>query len=992
MQRFVLVLSVLGALVRADLALVAQGKSDYVIVRPAEATLSQVYATEELRDFTQQMTGVVLPIQTDAEPLPKQAILLGVTRYTESVLGAPVDLAKLGDDGFRLAVRGPQVVIAGSGVRGTLYGVYELLEHYGGCRWYASFHSVIPKRDALTVPEALDDTQVPAFVMREPFWFDMFQGDFAARSRANDNRMDVTEKHGGKIRFGAGLFVHTFYRLMSPEEFFADHPEYFSEINGKRVADHAQLCLSNPDVLRIMTERLLERIRKDPTAKLYSLSQNDWAGYCTCPTCKALDEAEGTPAASVIHFVNQVAEVVEKEFPDAWIETLAYQYTRTPPKPLRPRRNVVPRLCTIECDFSQPLDKSPYPQNTRFVEEIKGWSAITENLYVWDYTTNFAHYVGPHPNFACLQGNAQFFRDNHVVGLFEQGAYQGRHAEFAELRAWLLAKLLWNPDQDIQALYDDFFSGYYGKAAPLVRQYWTELQSFVTDPEVTVNIWTGPEAKYYPDGFFERSLDLWKQAEALVADDPAISYNVRMSALPVYYALLERKGAKTPPYTFDGSRFVPQDADPEYAALASVFLARFQEAGNIRIAESMDRQAAFLAKIRSQTEGFATVAIVGGGYQANVVGELGGRVCRLTKDGGPNLLSPEFGVDAVQGQRDYTLPGSQGYDLKPVGTDRVEISHDWRRQFRFTRIASVGEDGLTVEHVLTSEKAAAQNLNLVLRAALDLGNASAVCVRPGDGAWQTVVVAADEVCRLATFADAQPGQTLTLASPVTGKAVQVQLPANPLERVQVLCDARNGRVVVLAALASAELPGQGKVTATWRIAAATAEGLPKVEVPTAHRADRLTIEDFRLSIGRRGEWGDYVTDPLAEDGTALKLFNTHYEWCTQWRVDPSWFEPGTTYRVRMRIRVEKTGQGDGEAFWAGVYDTVRKKGYGQIQPKVSETGDGYQWYDVATWQPEANQYIWIGPGRFEKDKLATNPAIQAVYVDRMELVRTAEEE
>ena len=149
--------------------------------------------------------------------------------------------------------------------------------------------------------------------------------------------------------------------------------------------------------------------------------------------------------------------------------------------------------------FRSPLDRSPHPQNTRFVEEIKGWSAETDKLYIWDYTTNFAHYLGPHPNFACLQGNVQFFRDNHVVGLFEQGAYQGRHAEFAELRAWVLAKLLWNPDQNVEALYDDFFPGYYGKAAPLVRQYWAELQTFVADPEIMLNIWTGPQAKYYPE-------------------------------------------------------------------------------------------------------------------------------------------------------------------------------------------------------------------------------------------------------------------------------------------------------------------------------------------------------------------------------------------------------------------------------------------------------------------------------------------------------------
>jgi hypothetical protein len=991
MKRLVLLLSVLGAALQADLALVSKGASEYVIVRPAKATTPQLYAAEELRDIVKAMTGATLAIQTDAGALPPKAILLGVTKHTEKLLGAKVDLKKLGDDGFRIKACSPHLVIAGSGVRGTLYGVYELLERYGGCRWYASFFSVTPNVKDWSVPDALDDTQIPAFVMREPFWFDMFKGDFAARSRANGNRMAVTEKHGGKIRFGAGLFVHTFNRLMPPGEFFAEHPEYFSEIKGKRVADHSQLCLSNPDVIRICTERLLARIRTDPDAKLYSLSQNDWRGYCTCPKCKALDDREETPAASVIHFVNQVAAEVEKEFPNAWIETLAYQYTRKPPKTLRPRHNVVPRLCTIECDFSLPLDKSPYPQNARFVEEIKGWSKVTDKLYIWDYTTNFGHYVSPHPNFACLKSNAQFFRDNNVVGLFEQGAYQGRHAEFAELRAWVLAKLLWNPDQDVNALYDDFFAGYYGNAAPFVRKYWDELHTFVTDPAVTLNIWTAPQAKYYPDGFFERSLQVWKQAEAAVANDPLRSYNVRMSALPVYYALLQRMGGQSANYIFEGNRFVPKEGNAEYASLAKVFLDRFAEAKDIRISENMDRHNAFLTSLRSQTEGFGTVSLTGDGYQASVVGELGGRVCRLSKGGGPNLLDPNFGIDAIQSVRNFTLPATQGYGVTPKGAATADISHTWRRQFAITRTAKLTAQGLTMTNVFASHKTATQTMRPVLRAALDLGNASAVCLKPGAGAWQTEVVAEDQVCRLLTCKGALPGQVLTVASPVTGRAATVQLPANPIDHVQVLCDVRNGRTVVMVALAEVELAGHQKITSGWRIAPVDGKlALPAVKVPKTHRADRLTIEDYRLSIGRRGEWGDHVKDPIADDGAALKLYNTHYEWCAQWRVDPSWFEEEGKYTVRMRVRVEKSGKGDGEAFWAGVYDVARKRSYGEIRPKVSEVKDGYQWYDVATWKPELKQYVWIGPGNFDKATLKTNPAIKAVYIDRIELVRVKE--
>jgi hypothetical protein len=561
-----------------DLTLATRGQpAACTIVRSAHASPSQLYAAEEFQRFTEQMTGVKLPIITDAEPLPESAILVGDTRHTAEVLGSPVDLEALGDDGFRLRCLPPHLLILGGPVRGTLYGVYEVLEQFGGCRWYSTWHSVVPQLDVWRLP-ALDQTQRPAFAMREPFWYDMFDGDLAARNKANGNAMRLDDHHGGKVRFGGGLFVHTFNTLCPPEEFFATHPEYFSEINGQRVKDHSQLCLTHPDVLRIVTERLLARIRKDPAAKLFSVSQNDWYNFCTCAACKAIDEREASPAGTMITFVNQVAEAVEKEFPEVWIETLAYQYTRRPPKTVRPRHNVVPRLCTIECDFSHPLDQSAFEENRKFVEEIRGWSAMTDKLYIWDYTTNFRNYLGPFPNVLALQPNVKFFREHRVVGLFEQGAYQGRHGDFAELKAWLLAKWLWNPDLPAEALLADFFSGYYGAAAPLVRRYFDELHTFHRDPATQpLRIFDDVKNPVIPDSFYARAATLWQQAETAVQDSPVHSYNVRMGAIPVLYARLMRM----PPA--DESKV---DLTPERRELAADLLARFEEAKDIRISES----------------------------------------------------------------------------------------------------------------------------------------------------------------------------------------------------------------------------------------------------------------------------------------------------------------------------------------------------------------------------------------------------------------------
>ena len=764
---FLLVASMGLALCEADEIILAErGKpAEYSIVRPAGSSASQVRAAEELQRFGEELTGVKWPIVTDEGQLPGRTILLGHTRHTEKILGESPAIGDLGDDGFRLVTRAPHLLVLGGPVRGTLYGVYELLEKYGGCRWYSSWHSVIPKLDAWPLPE-IDEIQKPAFAMREPFWFDFFDGDLAARNKVNGNAMRLTEHHGGKIRFGKGSFVHTFERLCPPDEFFDSHPEYFSEIDGKRVMERSQLCLTNPDVLKIVTERLLAQIRNDPEAKLFSVSQNDWRNPCACENCKAIDDREGSHAGTMITFVNQVATAVEKEFPDVWIETLAYQYTRQPPQTVRPRHNVVPRLCTIECDFSKPLGQSDYQENQKFVKELRAWNAITGKLYIWDYTTNFRSYTGPFPNVPALQGNVQLFRDNGVVGLFEQGAYQGRHADFAELKAWLLAKWLWNPDLPAKALLDDFFKGYYGKAAPLVREYFDELHRFYKGRDACLRVFDDVREAPLTDEFLLRATGLWQNAEKLVNEEPEYLYNVRVGAIPVLHMRAERLANPDQIkvwLTREPERF---DLPEKDRALVKDLLGRLREAGNIRISENSERNDKFLAK------------------------------------------------------------------------------------------------------------------------------------------WNE--------------------------------------------------------------LAARQTPERAQET------------------------DRVTVEDSVLSLSRRGERGTTVDDKTAGDGSAMKLFNTHYEWGTQLHFRHVAFDPGERLRLRVRLRVELEPGAEGEAFWAGIYDTKNKKGHGQASRKTSEMEDGYVWIEVAEWTPEPDHYFWIGPGRFNK-KEGGKSAIKGLYVDCVELIRTANE-
>ena len=318
--------------------------------------------------------------------------------------------------------------------------------------------------------------------------------------------------------------MHTFYPLIPPEKYFAAHPEWFSEIKGKRTTEHAQLCLTNEEMRKELVKNLKERLRNNPAATIASVSQNDWHGNCQCPKCAAIEKEEGSPAGLMLRFVNAVAADIEQEFPNVAISTLAYQYTRKPPAVTKPRHNVIVQLCSIECSFCKPLADE---RNKAFRDDIVGWSKICERLYIWDYTTNFRHYVLPHPNLRVLGPNVKFFADHNVKGIFEQGAYQSYGAEMAELRAWVLAKLLWDPTRDGQKLIDEFIEGYYGPAAPHIKAYLKITHDAVEQSGDWLGCFESHTAKFLSFDTLARGWQHLKAAEAAVQSDPACNFACR---------------------------------------------------------------------------------------------------------------------------------------------------------------------------------------------------------------------------------------------------------------------------------------------------------------------------------------------------------------------------------------------------------------------------------------------------------------------------------
>ena len=566
------------------------------LVIPQPTTEAVKYASEELRSYVERITGVRLADATDAQPLPERAILLGNTRYTREILGEDFDVSSLGTDGFRIVARGGRLLILGSDVRGVVYGVYELLERFGGCGWFSSTCTVVPEREAFTVPDDLDDTQIPSFAVRSTSWGDVVhRPDFAVRLRMNSNtKPAIPQKLGGcAYRYAdrAGI-CHTFKGLISPDKWFDSHPEYFCVVDGKRrKGNEAQPCLTNPDVLRIVVSNVFDRLAADPGARMVGVSQNDNQMYCRCARCAAVDEEEGSHCGTLLRFVNAVAEEVEKKRPDVLVQTLVYEYTRTPPKITKPRHNVVPCLCAFEVGRGQPLAARAFKSDERFMDDLEAWGRLTDNLYVWDYSTNYRNYMYPMPIEHTFKPNLLAFRANGVKYIFMEGTETrgSCHADFCELKAWLNAKLMWNADADEKALLDRFFAGYYGAGASFVREYFERLrQEVAAHPKERIGIFNQKPPSWYNADFAKWARGVFAKAEAAVKDDPLRLANVRYTGVTPVVTELDRFAARGKRFfvTRKPGRFsVPDGLKRDYANLMEL----------VRQAESEGRPMRFCA-------------------------------------------------------------------------------------------------------------------------------------------------------------------------------------------------------------------------------------------------------------------------------------------------------------------------------------------------------------------------------------------------------------
>ncbi len=500
----------------ASAYIVKNGKSVGRIVYSDERP-EYVTAAYLLQNFIKKVSGAEIPVSTEIKKIKKGDVVIGVG-----------DQNGLTDDAFRITADGKGVVyIASGGGKGSVYGVITLLERYAGVNCYGAHEYDYTHKSDIVIPD-LNLTETPAFHYRQTQNYGLNADSIYRLWMRVEEPKDV---------FADGLWVHTFDHLLPSAVYGKDHPEYYSFITGERRPGRAsQWCLTNPDVFEIVAARIDSIFEANPGMEMISVSQNDGNNtYCMCDECRAVIEREGSPSGLFIEFLNKLAA----RRPDKQFSTLAYLFTMHAPKHVKPLSNVNIMLCSIDSKREVPLTDNESGRD--FMKALNDWAGISDNIFVWDYGINFDGYLAPFPNFPVLQKNIQLFRDNNVKMHFSQIA-SSRGGDFAEMRTYMVSKLMWNPDLDADSLMRAFMSGYYGDAAPYIYEYEKLLEGGLLASGTPLWIYDSPVT--HKDGMLNANLrkryeELFDKAESAVATDSVRLARVQRQRLSIQFPELE---------------------------------------------------------------------------------------------------------------------------------------------------------------------------------------------------------------------------------------------------------------------------------------------------------------------------------------------------------------------------------------------------------------------------------------------------------------------
>lgn len=454
--------------------------------------------------------------------------------------------------GYMLNICEDSISISSIFEQGVTNGIFSFLEDYLGCMFPA------PDRDY--IPKLADIHFSKTHLKKEPEI--MWRSVYTQSSEKSPNLYKKKDYLGWhtKLRLNGaggddlGNGCHSSFNYIPPKEYYKEHPEYFSLYRGKRVFEQGpvsgQLCWTNEDVYKIISEKLFEQMEERRDVHIWDVSQMDtWINRgvgCKCKKCREIDKREGSQMGSLLTFINRLADDCAKRFPDNYISTLAYNYTVQPPKNIRPRKNVLIKLCLMPGNAASSYANPSGKWAKTAHEVVDKWSKIADNIMIWDYNVDYHGYFMPFPLIRSMSENNKFYIENNVYAIFHQMAYETR-AQDAEMHAYLFSKLMWDRKTNVEMLAKKYMDIYYGKASSYIAEYYNLVDKNIQKYAMPLYIYAQPnayKAGYLSDKCLKEYASLLNKALKEVCNDEELAKRVRREKLGILYV-------KAKKYSFD---------------------------------------------------------------------------------------------------------------------------------------------------------------------------------------------------------------------------------------------------------------------------------------------------------------------------------------------------------------------------------------------------------------------------------------------------------
>jgi len=545
------ILSLIADAAAADgIVFVQDGTPKASIVVPEAASPTERFAAEEIQRYIEKMSGAKLPIVSDGLVSGSPLISIGKTEHAPTT----VDSAMPGDDPYIMRTVGETLVLLGKGDRGTIYAAYHFLEEHLGCRWVfpGELGDVIPKRTDIEIGK-IDEHCEPAFRFRIAGGFGYTDCiDWAIKHRMHIYSPSPTvwqseelTKRGGCVK---GAMSHAFHRLFPPEQYFDRQPDLYGLIGGQRVASltRGQLCISNPDAVRLTAEKAIQFFDENPDADFFSLCPDDHQNWCECKNCTAFDTTtmerwgRSYPVVSdrLMAFVNKVGEQLEEKHPDKLLYVFAYQNYTDPPLKHLPKKNVIVSLChMVPACYAHPLEDPECEKNVAFMTLLNGWSKAHTNMWYYAYTCKSMWQDMPWPIARRLAKDVRTLHGHGFQGFYSQGS--GMRWGQLGVNMYLMAKMLWDVDTDADAVLDDYFQHSFGPAADAVKGYYSLIEKEFSQPGIYIHHEAREQApRFLTPEIFERCFGYLDSAEQAAAGDDRILARITPIRVALDYARL----------------------------------------------------------------------------------------------------------------------------------------------------------------------------------------------------------------------------------------------------------------------------------------------------------------------------------------------------------------------------------------------------------------------------------------------------------------------